>query len=175
MLKLKDLKDGSKFKKLQKNPNYQKIVELLTVGKGELKGTKTYPFISIARGSLTEEAKVWFYFLSSVLMSSKHFSTVRKEEAVLLYTILKGYKINMGKVIEKSILNYYCNNFKGLIPHRSTITTLCILRRVQFDIEEKERSHKTPSLTLTAITKPPSNKGKGKLKEIEEEREIENP
>ena len=32
---LKELKDGSKFKKLQKEPDFQKIVELLIDGKGE--------------------------------------------------------------------------------------------------------------------------------------------
>ena len=88
MLKLSNLKDGSKFKKLQKDPDHQKIVELLIVRKGEWKGTKKNPFDSIARGSLTEKAKVWFYFLSSVLMLSKHLNTMRKEEVVLLYAIL---------------------------------------------------------------------------------------
>ena len=75
VLKLSELKDGSKFKKLQKDPDYEKILELLTTGKGEWKGIKKNPFDSIARGSLTEEAKVWLYFLSSVLMHSKHLST----------------------------------------------------------------------------------------------------
>ena len=100
---------------------------------------------------------------------------MKKEEAVLLYAIMKGYKINMGKVMEKSIFNYYYETFKGLIPHRSTITTLCKMGRVQFDLEEEERSLKTPPLTLTGISKPPSNKGKEKGKDIEKERrEFEN-
>ena len=66
---------------------------------------------SISRGSLTEEAKVWFYFLSSVLMPSKHLRIVRQDKAVFLYAILKGYKINLGKLIEKSIINYPNRNF----------------------------------------------------------------
>ena len=123
---LKEQKDGSKFKKLQKDLNHQKIVELLTDRKGEWNSTKNNPFESITRGSLTKEAKVWFYFLSSVLLPSKHLSIVRKEEAILLYTILKGYKMNVGKIIEKSIVNYYCNKYRGLIPYPSTITRLCI-------------------------------------------------
>ena len=73
---LKELKDGSKFKKLQKELEYQKIVELLIDGKGEWKSTKKNPFESIVRGSLIEEAKVWFYFLASVVLPSKHLSTV---------------------------------------------------------------------------------------------------
>ena len=39
-----------------------------------------------------------------------------------------------------------------------------------FNRDEKERCPKTPRLTLTTITKPPTIKSKGKLKEVEEER-----
>ena len=67
---------------------------LLTNGKDEWKSTKKNPFESISRGSLTKEAKVWFYFLASVLLPSKHLSTVQQEEAILMYAISKGYKIN---------------------------------------------------------------------------------
>ena len=57
---LKELKDGSKFKTLKEKPDYQKIVELLTNGKGEWNSIKNNPFESIVRGSLKEEAKVCF-------------------------------------------------------------------------------------------------------------------
>ena len=73
---LKQQKDRSKFKKLLKDPKDQKIVELLTDGKGEWHSTKNNPFESKARGPLTEEAKVWFFFLGSVLLPSNHLSTV---------------------------------------------------------------------------------------------------
>ena len=104
-------------------------MELLTNGRGEWNSTKKNPFESIARGSLTKEAKVWFYFIGSVLLSSKHLSTVRQEKVILLYAILKGYKINVGKVIENSIMNYYRSKYIGLMPHPVTITRLCILGR----------------------------------------------
>ena len=119
-------KDSSKFKKQLKEPEHQKIVDLLTVGKGKWKGTRKTPFKSIARGGPTEEAKVWFYFISSVLMPSKHLSIVRREEAILLYALLKGYKIIVGKIIEKSILGYSESKCRGVIPHPATITILCI-------------------------------------------------
>ena len=69
-------KDGSKFKKQLRELEHQKIVDLLIDRKGEWKGTKINPFRSIARGDLTEEAKVWFYFVNSILRPSKHLSTV---------------------------------------------------------------------------------------------------
>ena len=47
---LKVQKDGSKFKRLLKEPEYQKIVDLLTVEKGKWKGTKKTLYESIAKG-----------------------------------------------------------------------------------------------------------------------------
>ena len=127
---LSELKDGSKFQKLYKDTDHQKIVELLIVEKEEWNSTKKNPFDSISRGSLTEEAKVWLYFLNSVLIPSKHLSIVRKEEALLLYTIMKGYKMNAGKIMERSITDYN-SKYKGLIPHPETITRLFIQGRVE--------------------------------------------
>ena len=84
-------------------------------------------------GALIEQAKVWFYFLSSVILPSKHLCTIKEKEAVLLYAILKGYKFNVGKLIENSILSYYKGGYKGLIPHLGLISRLCILGGVQGD------------------------------------------
>ena len=85
--------------------------------------------------------------------------------------------MNVGKIIEKSIVNYYYNKYKDLIPHPSTIIRLCILGGVKGTWEEEERCSKTSPLTLISITKPPSNKGKEKVNDVEEEEEkrVENP
>ena len=107
-------------------PDFQKIVDLMTDGKGKWNATKKNQYESIARGALTNQAKVWFYFLSSVILPSKHLSTIREKEAVLLYAILKGYKFNVGKLIENSILSYYRGGYKGLIPYPGLISRLCI-------------------------------------------------
>ena len=99
-----------------------------------------------------------------VLMPSKHLNTVRREEAILLYALLKGYKINVGKIIEKSILGYYESNCKGLIPHPTTITRLCIEEGVEEEWGTKETYHRASPLTLIEVTKGPKNRGKGKEK-----------
>ena len=125
---------------------------------------------SIARVALTEPAKVQFYFLCSVMMPSKHLCTVRKKEVVLLYAILKGYKFNVGKIIEKSILSYYRGGYKGLIPHQSLISRLCILG-VQGDWEEEENCPKSSPLTLTGITKGLKNRNRGRQVEAVGEEE----
>ena len=150
---LKERKNGSKFKRLVKKLEYQKIVDLMTDGKGKWSATRKNPHQSIARGSLTKEAKVWFYFIFSVLLPSKHLNIVREKEAILLYAILKGYKFSVGKIIENSILSYCRSNYRGLVPHPALITKLCIMGGVEEDWEEEETCPKSSPLTLTRITK----------------------
>ena len=104
---LNEMKNGLKFKKLVKEPDFQKIVDLLTDGKGKWNAIRKNPHESIARGSLTERAKFWFYFICSVIFLTNHLSTVREKEAVLLYAILKGYKFSVEKIIENSFFIYY--------------------------------------------------------------------
>ena len=99
MFKPKELKHGSKFKKLVEKPDHEKIVNLLTVGKGRWETTKKNPHKAINGGSLTEEAKVWFYFIASVIIPTKHLCSVREQEAIILYALLKGYKVNVGRLI----------------------------------------------------------------------------
>ena len=82
MFQLKELKHGSKFKKLVDKLNHEKIVNLLIVGKGRWETTKKNPHQAISRGSLTEETKVWFYFLASVIVPTKHLCSVREQEAI---------------------------------------------------------------------------------------------
>ena len=108
------------------------------------------------------EGKVWFYFVSLVLLPSKHLSTVRKNEAILLYTLLKRYKLNVGKIIENSIMSYYIRKYRGLIPHPTTITRLCLLGGVNGDWENEETCPKASPLTLTGVAKGPKNRGKEK-------------
>ena len=51
---LQGRKNGLKFKKLVKEPNFQKIVDLLTYGKGKWNATRKNPHDSITEGTLTE-------------------------------------------------------------------------------------------------------------------------
>ena len=176
---LQKRKNGSKIKRLVETPDYQKIIDLLTDGKGKWNATRKNPHKSISRGALTEPTKVWFYFLCSVMLPSKHLCTVREKDAVLLYAILKGYKFSVGKIIENLILSYYIGGYKGLIPHPTLILRLCILGGVQGDWEEEKICPKTSPLTLTGITKGPKNKSRGRqmetVREEEEPEKIQQP
>ena len=141
-------KHGSKFKKLLENPDFKKIAKKLTDGKAQLGQGEGEPK-TLNRGSHTEEAKVWFYFLASVLVPTRHLSTVREQEAVMLYAILKGYKLNVGALIENSIIRYHEVNKRGLIPHPSTMTVLCLKAGVKVVWEKEEEIPRTSPLPLT--------------------------
>ena len=162
-------KHGSKFKKLLENPNLDKISKRLTDGKAQLRQGEGGPK-TLNRGSLTEEAKVWFYFLASVLVPTRHLSTVREQEAIMLYAILKGYEINIGTIIENSIMRYHEGNKRGLIPHPATITVLCLKAGVKGAWEAEEEVPLTSPLLLTGVSKGPRNlKKKGVLIKTREE------
>ena len=150
---------GSKFKKLLANTNREKIVRKLTDDKVQWDQEKGAPK-TINRGDLTEEAKVWFYFLASVMVPTKHVCTVREQEAIILYAILKGYKLNVGAVIENSIMRYHEGNKRGLIPHPTTITRLCLKAGLKGTWAEEEEVPKASPLTLTGISKGPRNQKK---------------
>ena len=168
-------KHGSKYKKIADSPNREKIARRLKDGKvkwGQGREEKKV----INRGYLIEEAKVWFYFLASVLIPTKHVCTVREHEAVILYAILKGYKLNAGAIIENSIMRYHEGNKRGLIPHPATITRLCIRAGVKGIWEEEEECPKSSPLTLTRVSKGLRNlKKKGVIVEADSGDEEENP
>ena len=165
---------GSKFKKLLANPNREKFVRKLTDSKVRWNQEKGAPR-TINRGNLIEEAKVWFYYLDSVMVPTKHVCTVREQEAIILYAILKGYKLNAGAVIENSIMRYHEENKRGLIPHPTTITRLCIRAGVKGNWAEEEECPKTSPLTLTEISKGPRNqKKKEVIMEADSREEEEN-
>ena len=151
MFKLKELKHGSKFKKLVENPNHEKIIDLLTAGQGKWEASKKNPYYAINKGSLTEEAKVWFYFMSSVILPTKHLCAVGEKEAIILYALLKGYKMNVGRLIEGSIRGYHISNRRRLIPHPTTISRLCIFAGVRGSWDEEETCPKVSPLTLTRV------------------------
>ena len=136
-------------------------------GKGEQK--------TINRGDLTEEAKVWFYFMASVMVPTKHVCTVREQEAIILYAMLKGYKINAEAVIEKAIMRYHEGNKRGLIPHLATITRLCLRAGVKGTWEEEQECPTVSPLILTGVSKGPKNqKKKGIIIEANSREENEN-
>ena len=78
----------------------------------------------------------------------------------MLYAILKGYKLNVGIIIENSIMRYHEGNKRGLIPHPATITVLCLKAGVKGVWEEEEEFPLTSPLLLTEVRRDPETKRK---------------
>ena len=79
---------------------------------------------------------------------------MRQDRALLLYNLVKGFELDVGKIIKESILDYAESNFSGNIPHPSFITLLCIKGGVKFN-EEEEKIPKASPLTLTGALNAP--------------------
>ncbi|KAK5775324.1 hypothetical protein PVK06_043201 [Gossypium arboreum] len=87
-----------------KPENLQEILEELTVIGSKWIVSKQGIY-TCQRESLTPLAKVWFYFIRFSLMPSSHGTTISLEQMVLLYSILTGKTIDMGKIILREIRN----------------------------------------------------------------------
>ena len=114
---------------------------------------------------------MWFYFISSVIIPTKHLNTMREQEAIILYALLKGYKFDVGKIIETSIRSFHKNVKRGLIPHPTTITRICILDGVKGTWVEEETYPKVSPLTLIGVIKGPKNKKRKEMEIVEVEEE----
>ena len=141
--------DCTEYEQLQNIPNLEEIAKELTYGQGEWQRTKTISNAFINIVDLTEVSKFWFYFVNSVLKPSKHVLIVRQDRTILLYPFVKGFELNVGRIIEESIMDCAENKFSGNIPHPSLITHLCIKGGVKFN-EVEERCPKASPLTLAS-------------------------
>ena len=95
----------------------------------------------IQRGCLTKHAKVWFYFMSSRLLPSKHVSIVYRDRALLLYVILINFKFSVGNIIHMSLLEGDLG--KSLI-HPSSITQLCKDAKLVIENDEERSPSMAP-------------------------------
>ena len=140
------------YDQLQESPKFKDIIKELTNGMRVWQRTKTICNAYINRDYLSKAVKVWFYFINFVITPSKHVSTVRQDRAILLYALVKGFILNVGKIVEQSNLDYPENKFSRNIPHPALITLLCIKGGVTFS-ETEERCPRSSPFTLTRVLK----------------------
>ena len=77
--------------------------------------------------------------------------------------------MNVGRPIEGSIIGYHLSNRRGLIPHPTTISRLCIFAGVRGSWDEEETYPKVSPLTLIGVTKGLRNKKQQRMVEVEAE------
>ena len=70
----------------------------------------------------------------------------------------------MGKIIETSIRTFHKIVERGLIPHPSTITRLCVLAGVKGIWAKEETFPRVSHLTMTGVIKGPKSR---KMREME--------
>ena len=90
---------------------------------------------------------------------------MRQGRILLLYALVKGFELNVGKIIKESILDYVESKFSGNIPHPSLITLMCVKGVIKFNEREDERCSKASPLTLAGALKAPMESKEGEIRE----------
>lgn len=106
------------------NEVLEKVLQDLYV-KGTVWDKSKTDHYMIKRTSLKPECRIWVSFLKLTLMPTVHTTTVRKERLLLLHSIMKGRKINVGQVIQDEVHNCAQKNSSSLI-FPNLITALCL-------------------------------------------------
>ena len=75
--------------------------------------------------------------------------------------------MNIDILIEESIRGYHHSNKRGLIPHPTTITRLCLWAGVKGMWEEEEKCLRVSPLTLTGVTRGPKGKRQKEIIEVD--------
>ncbi|EXB49850.1 hypothetical protein L484_000844 [Morus notabilis] len=123
------------------------------------------------RHELQPAAKVWYHFLASRLLLSTHGKTISRNRAILLYAVLVGKPINVGRLIIDQI-RACAEKGKGGLYFPSLISELCIQSHVAWEASEP-RLRNTGAMDLVAITRISSGRSEKSEKGEEEEEQDE--
>ena len=75
---------------------------------------------------MTRIARAWTYFVAARLLLVGHFNHVTRERALLVYTIIKGLKFDIGQFICDNILHITKGSTTAGLAYPTIITTLCL-------------------------------------------------
>ncbi|KAK5785822.1 hypothetical protein PVK06_040441 [Gossypium arboreum] len=125
------------------NITSSEITEVLVCGiKGSTWTVSKQGIHTCRREYLTPLAKVWFYFIRFSLMPSSHGTTISSERMVLLYTVLTGKTIDVGKIILREIQNCAVKR-SGPAHLPFTITILCLKAEILANVRKTGYSQGT--------------------------------
>ncbi len=133
--KLPDFERDEYTEFIGKQIDYQEIIQEIAVPGTQWKFTDDRPVTFKSLG-LTRECKAWYYFLGARLMPVRHFSDITKEKAVLLYCLVTGKSLDVGKFMSSHIVQCYKHQTMSLF-YPSLITALCVAAGVQFGAEDE--------------------------------------
>ena len=90
---------------------------------------------------MTKVAKILHYFICAKLLPTTNHSAIMKSRAALIYAILKDMKIDVGLIIQHSIIHGFEKGIQGF-PHPHLITDLCANVGVKWNVKEEVRKPK---------------------------------
>lgn len=115
---------NDRYTQYRQEPDPDEIIQFLTSSRVHWK-TSTTDVINFPSSGLAHKTKAWHYFISAKLLPSSNTSEVTKERAILNYAIFRGFSIDVGKIIEQSILDTIQGTTTGGLGHPSLIYDLC--------------------------------------------------
>lgn len=98
-----------------------------------LKGTEAIHF---SQKELSRYSKAWYYSICAKFLPTTHVSDVIKDRAMLLYAIVTGKTVDMGQVIQDSIIYAIKESSTIKLPHPSLICSLCNKVKVKWSTYE---------------------------------------
>ena len=114
---------NSEYTSYRSRVNYEDICNTLCVSGSTWKMSGGVPKTLVGT-SLTVEAWAWQYFVCQKMMPATYFSDITAKKAVLIYAILRGISIVVGRVVFDSIIHTIRNKLGLYFP--SLITQLCL-------------------------------------------------
>ncbi|KOM30208.1 hypothetical protein LR48_Vigan1035s000100 [Vigna angularis] len=104
--------------------DHEEIEQTLCIARGSFQRNRQQQPLHIKRVHLHSLSRLWMPLVHSNISPCTHVSDVTVNRAVLLYAILTGRSVNLGKLIANEIRNC-ANSTKAPLGHPSLITHLC--------------------------------------------------
>ena len=92
------------YDRLPENPNYPKVLRMLTNGQGEWKLNNKGHAMHFNAKHLAYMPKVWHHFFTSRLIPTTNVCEVMAKRALLNFVIIQDILFDVGQVIEDAIL-----------------------------------------------------------------------
>ncbi|KOM42976.1 hypothetical protein LR48_Vigan05g058000 [Vigna angularis] len=122
--------------------DYEEIEQALCITGGTFQRNRQQQPLHIKRVHLSSLSRLWMPLVHSNISPCTHVSDVTVNRAVILYAILIGRSVNLGKLIANEIRNC-ANSTKAPLGHPSLITHLCKQEGVDTTIPPFEHPKKT--------------------------------
>ncbi|KAK8967931.1 hypothetical protein KSP40_PGU015782 [Platanthera guangdongensis] len=87
-------------------------------------------FKAIKSTSLSREAKVWLLFINASILPTRHLNNISLDRLTLIYSILMGKRINMGRLIAEQLALRVMEDRARPLWFPTLITALCRLAGV---------------------------------------------